>query len=172
MEAIINDAFETNVLFFPSIIKQGRVEVEAGNENMKFETGPFSYYGVMALSPPTTGEPSPSPVLPSTGCLLEYTFYWLFIRQTCSDWKMQSCSGFCIMLDLPKPCWKYINTTSFNLKVLISWPLPRSMLAVTTNEAAKIRTSEEYPAFHFSLSLDATQKKKQKGFTTIGFPHS
>ncbi|KAI3372549.1 hypothetical protein L3Q82_023033 [Scortum barcoo] len=33
--------------------EQGRVEVEAGNENMKFETGPFSYYGVMALSAPT-----------------------------------------------------------------------------------------------------------------------
>lgn len=31
-------------------VNQGRVEVEAGNENMKFETGPFSYYGVMALS--------------------------------------------------------------------------------------------------------------------------
>ncbi|XP_020511512.2 metal transporter CNNM4 isoform X1 [Labrus bergylta] len=35
------------------LILQGRVEVEAGNENMKFETGPFSYYGVMALSSPT-----------------------------------------------------------------------------------------------------------------------
>ncbi|XP_064882919.1 metal transporter CNNM4 isoform X1 [Oncorhynchus nerka] len=35
------------------LILQGRVEVEAGNENMKFETGPFSYYGVMALSAPT-----------------------------------------------------------------------------------------------------------------------
>jgi len=35
---------------------QGRVEVEAGNENMKFETGPFSFYGVMALSAPTLGE--------------------------------------------------------------------------------------------------------------------
>ncbi|KAM9306946.1 LOW QUALITY PROTEIN: metal transporter CNNM4 [Pholidichthys leucotaenia] len=32
------------------LILQGRVEVEAGNENMKFETGAFSYYGVMALS--------------------------------------------------------------------------------------------------------------------------
>lgn len=31
------------------------MEVEAGNENMKFETGPFSYYGVMALSSPTQG---------------------------------------------------------------------------------------------------------------------
>uniref|UniRef100_A0A669BY65 Metal transporter n=1 Tax=Oreochromis niloticus TaxID=8128 RepID=A0A669BY65_ORENI len=38
------------------LILQGRVEVEAGNENMKFETGPFSYYGVMALSTPTMGE--------------------------------------------------------------------------------------------------------------------
>uniref|UniRef100_A0A3Q2R3Y8 Metal transporter n=1 Tax=Fundulus heteroclitus TaxID=8078 RepID=A0A3Q2R3Y8_FUNHE len=36
------------------LILQGRVEVEAGNENMKFETGPFSYYGVMALSASTT----------------------------------------------------------------------------------------------------------------------
>ncbi|XP_048841988.1 metal transporter CNNM4 isoform X3 [Brienomyrus brachyistius] len=35
-----------------TLILQGRVEVEAGNENMKFETGPFSYYGVMALSTP------------------------------------------------------------------------------------------------------------------------
>lgn len=68
MEAVINDVFKTDLLFFPSFIKQGRVEVEAGNENMKFETGPFSYYGVMALSPPTTGESSPSPLPPPTGC--------------------------------------------------------------------------------------------------------
>ncbi|XP_041815672.1 metal transporter CNNM4 [Chelmon rostratus] len=41
------------------LILQGRVEVEAGNENMKFETGPFSYYGVMALSsPPEFRSPS------------------------------------------------------------------------------------------------------------------
>lgn len=72
MEAVINHVFETNVLFFPSSIKQGRVEVEAGNENMKFETGPFSYYGVMALSPPTAGESAP--LLPPTGCLTEHTF--------------------------------------------------------------------------------------------------
>ncbi|XP_054853984.1 metal transporter CNNM4 isoform X2 [Eublepharis macularius] len=36
------------------LILQGKVEVEAGKENMKFETGPFSYYGVMALSPTVT----------------------------------------------------------------------------------------------------------------------
>ncbi|XP_005400739.2 PREDICTED: metal transporter CNNM4 isoform X3 [Chinchilla lanigera] len=40
------------------LILQGKVEVEAGKENMKFETGAFSYYGTMALSsappaPPT-----------------------------------------------------------------------------------------------------------------------
>lgn len=34
------------------------MEVEAGNENMKFETGPFSNYGVMALTAPTLGEAS------------------------------------------------------------------------------------------------------------------
>ncbi|PWA24158.1 hypothetical protein CCH79_00016261 [Gambusia affinis] len=37
---------------------QGRVEVEAGNENMKFEAGAFSYYGVMALSASTLASPS------------------------------------------------------------------------------------------------------------------
>ncbi|XP_060931699.1 metal transporter CNNM4 isoform X1 [Limanda limanda] len=43
-----------------TLILQGRVEVEAGTENMKFETGPFSYYGVMALSTPTMEFRSPS----------------------------------------------------------------------------------------------------------------
>ncbi|XP_030057526.1 metal transporter CNNM4 isoform X2 [Microcaecilia unicolor] len=43
------------------LILQGKVEVEAGKENMKFETGPFSYYGVLALSttPPSTAIQSP-----------------------------------------------------------------------------------------------------------------
>lgn len=59
MYIIIDDVFETNTLFCFLFINQGRVEVEAGNENMKFETGPFSYYGVMALSPPTAGKSSP-----------------------------------------------------------------------------------------------------------------
>ncbi|NWR81918.1 CNNM4 protein, partial [Centropus unirufus] len=34
------------------LILQGKVEVEAGRECMKFEAGAFSYYGVMAISPP------------------------------------------------------------------------------------------------------------------------
>ncbi|KAM4675817.1 metal transporter CNNM4 [Discoglossus pictus] len=38
------------------LILQGKVEVEAGKENMKFESGAFSYYGVMAMSAPITGE--------------------------------------------------------------------------------------------------------------------
>ncbi|KAJ1091905.1 hypothetical protein NDU88_005019 [Pleurodeles waltl] len=44
------------------LILQGKVEVEAGKENMKFETGPFSFYGVMALNsgPPCTELRSPS----------------------------------------------------------------------------------------------------------------
>ncbi|XP_072310372.1 metal transporter CNNM4 isoform X2 [Eucyclogobius newberryi] len=42
------------------LILQGRAEVEAGNENMKFETGPFSYYGVMALSSSAIEFRSPS----------------------------------------------------------------------------------------------------------------
>ncbi|KAG9262950.1 metal transporter CNNM4-like [Astyanax mexicanus] len=49
------------------LLLQGRVEVEAGNENMKFETGPFSYYGVMAFTAPSlavTPPLSPSVVSP------------------------------------------------------------------------------------------------------------
>ncbi|XP_034547970.1 metal transporter CNNM4 [Notolabrus celidotus] len=42
------------------LILQGRVEVEAGNENMKFETGPFSFYGVMALNSSSLEFRSPS----------------------------------------------------------------------------------------------------------------
>ncbi|NXT23503.1 CNNM4 protein, partial [Syrrhaptes paradoxus] len=38
------------------LILQGKVEVEAGKECMKFEAGAFSYYGVMAISPPPVAE--------------------------------------------------------------------------------------------------------------------
>lgn len=31
-------------------LSQGKVEVEAGKEGMKFEAGPFSFYGMMALT--------------------------------------------------------------------------------------------------------------------------
>ncbi|XP_051832375.1 metal transporter CNNM4 isoform X2 [Antechinus flavipes] len=42
------------------LILQGKVEVEAGKENMKFETGAFSYYGVMALTTPLSMDRSAS----------------------------------------------------------------------------------------------------------------
>lgn len=32
------------------LLSQGKVEVEAGKEGMKFEAGPFSFYGMMALT--------------------------------------------------------------------------------------------------------------------------
>lgn len=31
-------------------LSQGKVEVEAGKEGMKFEAGPFSFYGMLALT--------------------------------------------------------------------------------------------------------------------------
>ncbi|XP_037662356.1 metal transporter CNNM4 isoform X2 [Choloepus didactylus] len=40
------------------LILQGKVEVEAGKENMKFETGAFSYYGTMALTAAPSAPPS------------------------------------------------------------------------------------------------------------------
>lgn len=54
-------------------LNQGRVEVEAGNENMKFETGPFSYYGVMALSCVSQGKTA-----------LTYTERVILYDMTCS----------------------------------------------------------------------------------------
>uniref|UniRef100_A0A8B9NYN9 Metal transporter n=1 Tax=Accipiter nisus TaxID=211598 RepID=A0A8B9NYN9_9AVES len=42
------------------LILQGKVEVEAGKEGMKFEAGAFSYYGVMAL----TASPGTSSYVP------------------------------------------------------------------------------------------------------------
>uniref|UniRef100_A0A8D0EQ49 Metal transporter n=1 Tax=Strix occidentalis caurina TaxID=311401 RepID=A0A8D0EQ49_STROC len=49
------------------LILQGKVEVEAGKECMKFEMGAFSYYGVMALSPPPRvgGTTNPVPPVPA-----------------------------------------------------------------------------------------------------------
>ncbi|KAH0631183.1 hypothetical protein JD844_005380 [Phrynosoma platyrhinos] len=38
------------------LILQGKVEVEACKENMKFENGPFSYYGIMALDSSLLGD--------------------------------------------------------------------------------------------------------------------
>lgn len=34
---------------------QGRVEVEIGKEGLKFENGAFTYYGVSALTAPSSG---------------------------------------------------------------------------------------------------------------------
>ncbi|XP_059909892.1 metal transporter CNNM4 isoform X2 [Gadus macrocephalus] len=56
------------------LILQGRVEVEAGNENMKFETGPFSFYGVMALIAPTLV------VAPHPSSLASFKRFSLFSR--------------------------------------------------------------------------------------------
>lgn len=44
----------------PLFFSQGKVEVEAGKEGMKFEASAFSYYGVMAL----TASPGESPSQP------------------------------------------------------------------------------------------------------------
>lgn len=41
------------------LILQGKVEVEAGKEGMKFEAGAFSYYGVMALTASPAENKSP-----------------------------------------------------------------------------------------------------------------
>lgn len=43
------------------LILQGRVEVEAGKEGMKFEAGPFSFYGMMALTASPENKSPPRP---------------------------------------------------------------------------------------------------------------
>ncbi|EFB28193.1 hypothetical protein PANDA_000178, partial [Ailuropoda melanoleuca] len=41
------------------LILQGRVEVEIGKEGLKFENGAFTYYGVSALTAPSSGHQTP-----------------------------------------------------------------------------------------------------------------
>ncbi|XP_022611328.1 metal transporter CNNM2 isoform X6 [Seriola dumerili] len=43
------------------LILQGKVEVEAGKEGMKFEAGPFSFYGMMALTASPENKSPPRP---------------------------------------------------------------------------------------------------------------
>ncbi|KAM4803547.1 metal transporter CNNM3 isoform X1 [Urocitellus parryii] len=43
------------------LILQGRVEVEIGKEGLKFENGAFTYYGVSALTTPSSAHQSPVP---------------------------------------------------------------------------------------------------------------
>lgn len=43
---------------------KGRVEVEIGKEGLKFENGAFTYYGVSALTAPSSGKPAPQHLLP------------------------------------------------------------------------------------------------------------
>ncbi|XP_036744663.2 metal transporter CNNM3 isoform X2 [Manis pentadactyla] len=48
------------------LILQGRVEVEIGKEGLKFENGAFTYYGVSALTAPSSVHQSPVSSLQST----------------------------------------------------------------------------------------------------------
>ncbi|XP_034456027.1 metal transporter CNNM2 isoform X2 [Hippoglossus hippoglossus] len=43
------------------LVLQGKVEVEAGKEGMKFEAGPFSFYGMMALTASPENKSPPRP---------------------------------------------------------------------------------------------------------------
>uniref|UniRef100_A0A8C9Y6G0 Metal transporter n=1 Tax=Sander lucioperca TaxID=283035 RepID=A0A8C9Y6G0_SANLU len=43
------------------LIMQGKVEVEAGKEGMKFEAGPFSFYGMLALTASPENKSPPRP---------------------------------------------------------------------------------------------------------------
>ncbi|XP_004277826.1 metal transporter CNNM4 [Orcinus orca] len=54
------------------LVLQGKVEVEAGKENMKFETGAFSYYGTMALSSSPSDRSPPHPAPLSRSASLSY----------------------------------------------------------------------------------------------------
>lgn len=49
-------------------VSQGRVEVEIGKEGLKFENGAFTYYGVSALTLPSSGEVKNSTKTPETPC--------------------------------------------------------------------------------------------------------
>ncbi|XP_058134097.1 metal transporter CNNM4 isoform X1 [Dasypus novemcinctus] len=55
------------------LVLQGKVEVEAGKENMKFETGAFSYYGTMALTSAPSDRSPPHPSALSRSASLSYS---------------------------------------------------------------------------------------------------
>lgn len=53
---------------------QGRVEVEIGKEGLKFENGAFTYYGVSALTAPSSGELRECVCLWETSLCVDTTF--------------------------------------------------------------------------------------------------
>lgn len=73
------------------------MEVEAGNENMKFETGPFSYYGVMALNAPTLGE-SKTSALFSFNELVLSVYYIRFKYLYCHIVGKRSTTDYCALI--------------------------------------------------------------------------
>lgn len=50
MHRIDKEVHISRLKMLPFSFSQGKVEVEAGKEGMKFEASAFSYYGVMALT--------------------------------------------------------------------------------------------------------------------------
>ncbi|CAH7227711.1 Cnnm4 [Phodopus roborovskii] len=54
------------------LVLQGKVEVEAGKENMRFETGAFSYYGTLALSSAASDRSPAHPTPLSRSASLSY----------------------------------------------------------------------------------------------------
>ena len=50
MHRVCKEIHVIGLNMLPFFFSQGKVEVEAGKEGMKFEASAFSYYGVMALT--------------------------------------------------------------------------------------------------------------------------
>lgn len=65
---------ECSLMMPIALFGQGKVEVEAGKEVMKFEAGAFSYYGMMALTS------SPGTNLSSTTTALVESMFSLKVK--------------------------------------------------------------------------------------------
>ncbi|KAM8974431.1 metal transporter CNNM4 isoform 2-T2 [Pelodytes ibericus] len=120
------------------LILQGKVEVEAGKENMKFESGAFSYYGVMAMSTPVAAElRSPSHV----GSLNRST--------SLSHERSDSISST-------------ISGSNTQLSTQVQYMADFSVRAVTDLQYVKI-TREQYQGALMSSRLDSSPQSPEGG---------
>ncbi|XP_030057524.1 metal transporter CNNM3 isoform X2 [Microcaecilia unicolor] len=135
------------------LILQGRVEVEIGKEGLKFENGAFTYYGVSALTAPSSVHQSPVSSLRlnrrdqvDTADNANYALY-------CPDYTVRALTDLQLIkvtklqylnaLSASKVCTSPQSAETIELKVL-----PNSqtkLLNEKNSEAGKIKSEEENP---------------------------
>ncbi|NXW25915.1 CNNM4 protein, partial [Circaetus pectoralis] len=143
------------------LILQGKVEVEAGKECMKFEAGAFSYYGVMALSPSPVSEiRSPSHVSSlNRSASLSY--------HERSDSVSSPVSGSNNQLNAP-PQKKYVADFSVRALTDLQFPPPKKKPTGTGMGMPSARSGtapHPHLAYYFFPLAQITRQEYQNGLT-------